>query len=306
MTSRLIRHPRRDDLLARVQALDPAVDYEAIYQIMALQEFSWDMITALNLAFYRTFAAPRMASLLAHTGEVQKDPTKRANDTGLFMYDLIASGLHSDRGLEIVRRLNGMHRRWRIDNEDYLYVLAAFVVVPTRWVDSAGWRPLSAAEKTASVHFYGELGRLMGIRGLPATYPEVAAVFDAYEHRHLRYSDHAAQLLASTRDVLKDRLPNPLRFLAGPLLRAMLDRRLCTCFGLQPAGPVLRNAFRAALAIRGAILRRRPPQPAPWFTPGQALSAYPRGYQLADLGPAEHVRQNHPKDETSPSLNSRP
>lgn len=284
----LTRHPKRDDLLSRVSTLDPEVDYEAIYQILALHEFPWDMVTALNLAFYRTFAAPRMAALLVQTGEVQKEPTKRAADTGLFMYDLIASGLHSQRGLDIVRQLNGMHRRWEIEAEDYLYVLAAFVVVPARWIDSVGWRPLSDNEKSASVRFYGELGRLMGISDLPNTYEAVANVFDAYETRHLRYSSNAATLLEATRSVLESRLPSRLQFLAGPLLRAMLDEPLSRCFGVRPAGPLLRTSFAGALSVRRAVLRRRGPRADPWFTPGRAMSLYPTGYDLADLGPAAH------------------
>ncbi len=283
------RHPQRHALLAQVQALDPARDYEAIYRTTALHEFPWDMVTALNLAFYRTFAAPRMAALLVHTGEVLHQPAKRAADTGLFMYELIASGLHSDRGREVVRRLNRMHRQWPIEAEDYRYVLAAFVVVPTRWINQVGWRRLSDAETDAAVRFYAELGRLMGIRGLPASYLQVAALFDAYERQHLRYSDDSARLLAATRTVLESRLPRRLQFLAGPLLRALLDPTLCACFGVRPAGVVLRTVLRTALAARRAHLRRRPPRLDPWFTPGRRLSAYPNGYQLSDLGPVKGI-----------------
>ena len=285
----LRRHPEREALLRQIEHLDPERDYEEIYRLMALHEFPWDTVTALNLAFYRTFAAPRMAALLVQTGEVLSRPTKRATDTGLFMYELIAGGLHSDRGREVIRRLNRMHRRWPIEMEDHRYVLAAFVVVPTRWINSAGWRPLSDTETRAAVRFYAELGRLMGIRGLPATYPQVAALFDAYERQHLRYSEDSARLLAATRTVLESRLPSRLQLLAGPLLRALLDPTLCACFGVRPAGLVLRTALRTALAARRAHLRRRPPRPAPWFTPGRPLSGYPDGYQLSDLGPVREI-----------------
>lgn len=282
---RLGHHPQRRALLAQIESSDPATDYERIYRITALQEFPWDTVTALNLAFYRTFAAPQTAALLVQTGEMLNRPTKRATDTGLFMYDLIASGLHTDRGQEIIDRLNRMHRRWPIEPEDYRYVLAAFIVVPTRWINTMGWRRLSPTEVDAAVRFYGELGRLMGVRGLPGTYAEMEAVFDDYERRFLHYSSDSARLLAATRGVLESRLPSRLQVLAGPLLRALLDDKLCECFGVRPAGPLLRTSLRLTLAGRSAVLRRRPPRPAPWFTAGRALSLYPEGYQLSDLGP---------------------
>ena len=133
----------------------------------------------------------------------------------------------------------------------------------------------------------------MGVQGLPTTYQQAAEVFDAYERRHLRYSDNAAQLLAATRTVLESRLRTRLQFLAGPLLRAMLDDNLAKCFGVPPAGPVLRATFRGALAARRALLRRRAPRLEPWFRPGRAMSLCPKGYQLADLGPAGHQGQTH-------------
>jgi hypothetical protein len=160
-------HPDRFAHVQRLAALDPQTDDHEIYRTTALMEFPWEMRFGLNLAFYRTFAAPRIAALLAHTGEMERQPQKRAMDSGMFMYELIEHGLDHERGKEVVRRLNQMHRRWDIDNEDYVYVLAAFVVAPTRFIDENGWRKLTPVEREATASFYRQLGRHMAIRDLP-------------------------------------------------------------------------------------------------------------------------------------------
>lgn len=280
----MLGSPHRGDPLARSRQLNPHTDYEEIHRIVALHEFPWDYVTALNLAFYRVFAVPRMARLLVRTGEMEGRPAKRAQDTGLILYELIAAGLHSERGLTLVRSMNRMHRSWPIEEEDFRYVLAAFMVVPIRWIEDWGWRRLDTVEVEALARYYLELGRLMGIRDMPEDYAGIEGLFDAYERQHLAYSPEGACLLAATRDVIAERLPVGTRFLAGPLLRAVLGTRLSPFLGADPPGWSLRAAFRAAVGVRGAIMRRMPPRRTPWFTAGQATSVYPGGYAVDDLG----------------------
>ena len=278
-------HPRRYDLADEFAGMDPQREAHRIYRASALIDFPWETRFGLNLAFYRTFAAPRIAGLLAHTGEMERRPEKRAIDTGLLMYELIEHGFDHPRGREVVRGLNHMHHRWAIENEDYIYVLATFVVVPTRWTDEFGWRKTTTVEREAAASFYCELGRRMNIRGIPVSYDEYAAFFDDYERHHVSYSAAGARQMAATQRVIADRLPRPLRPLAVPATAALLDERLCRALGLEPAGPMVRRLTRAALRIRGAVVRRRPPRTTSWFAPGRPVSVYPQGYQLSDLGP---------------------
>ena len=76
-------------------------------------------------------------------------------------------------GRAAVRRMNQMHGAYDISNDDKLYVLSAFVVMPIRWLDTYGWRRLTEAERVASANYYVELGRHMGIRDIPRHPPGV-------------------------------------------------------------------------------------------------------------------------------------
>jgi len=176
---------KRLDHLHRIRQLDPDRDHEEIYRTSALLEFPWDTLMGLNLAFYRTFAVPSIARLLESTGEMVQRTRKRADDTGLLMFEMIQHGLTHERGRAAVRRLNQIHRRFAIPDDEYRYVLGCFVVVPIRWLDRFGWRRLCCHERRASYVFYRELGRHMGIPDVPDSYDAFAEFFDDYEARHL-------------------------------------------------------------------------------------------------------------------------
>src|SRR5436305_426234 len=80
-----------------------------------------------------------------------------------------------------LRRINRAHARWPISEEDSRYVLATLLVVPMRWLDRYGWRPVTATERRAAYLYHRELGLRMGVRAWPEGYDEVAAFLDAYE-----------------------------------------------------------------------------------------------------------------------------
>jgi hypothetical protein len=276
---------RRREWLA---SLDPVDDAPLLYRTLVLYEFPFELRFGLNLAFYRTFAAPRIAALLARTGAMAHDPDKRAFDTGLIMYELIAAGFDDPRGRRMVAALNRMHGRWPIAQEDFRYVLSAFVVAPTRWVDQWGWRRLTSHERTATATFYAELGRRMTIERVPITYDGFADVFDDYERRHLAPTDAGGRLMGLTQSVIAEQLPHVLRpvghRVAPVLTAALIDDHLATCLGLRPVGPATHRVARAAFAARRAVLRRLPPACEATFTPGMPVAAYPDGYTLDDLG----------------------
>src|SRR5215469_16968422 len=105
--------------LTYLRSLDPVTDHEEIYRTVAQYEFGWETMLGLNLAFYRTFGIPAIAELLRSTGEMTERTRKRADDTGLLMYELITNGLESEHGRAAVRRLNQIHRRFQIAPDDY-------------------------------------------------------------------------------------------------------------------------------------------------------------------------------------------
>src|SRR5919112_21086 len=80
-----------------------------------------------HLALFRTFASPRIGALLHKTGEFEARAQKRYDDTDLIVSEIVEHGPDSERGARAIARMNAIHARFAIANEDFLYVLSTFV-----------------------------------------------------------------------------------------------------------------------------------------------------------------------------------
>ncbi|MDQ0618106.1 hypothetical protein QFZ33_002130 [Arthrobacter globiformis] len=272
--------------LRRQETANPD-NWAATIRNMALFDLAADMELGFFLSYYRNFAIPSIAATLHTNGEIQQRPMKRSYDTAIVIYELIANGLDSDRGREMIALLNHVHRNVPGNKDDFLYVLLTLLVVPIRWTQQNAWRQPTTAELAAASRFFTELGFRMNIDSMPGTYAEGEQFFDSYEETHVAPSLEGQQLMDATVQVFQGRLPRPLRPLAGQIISAMLDdSRLVSALGLPRATGLSRTTLKGGLAIRNAIRRRRPLEQKPHFTPGKAGSSlYPNGYSLGQIGP---------------------
>src|SRR5438477_391042 len=162
----------RSPVLEQIRRLHPEKDHQQIVFLSMRVDFPFDTTRALEFALFRTFSVPRIAALLDHTGEFQQRAQKRYDDTDIVVSELIERGYDSERGRAALRRMNQLHGRFEIANEDFLYVLSTFVFEPIRWNARFGWRPLCEQERLALFYFWREVGRRMGIKQLPTNYEE--------------------------------------------------------------------------------------------------------------------------------------
>jgi len=277
-------HPSRRQSQAHLDDLARQDQWEELYRRTMLWEFPDDALLGFQLAFYRPFAVPRMARILASSGAFSADTEKRSYDTGLVMYEIIHAGLDSPVGHRMIALMNRMHRRWDIPQDDFTYILNAFIVVPLRHIERVGWRKPLDVERAASWRFYRRLGELMGILTLPTSYDEAATMLDQYEAQHVRTSEDGRRLGAAVLQVLRRRLPAPLRPIAPQVNAALIgDPRVAAAIGLPSAGAVeglILNLSR----VTGRLTAAKPAPTRSWFTPGQpAGQIYPHGYHLDDL-----------------------
>jgi hypothetical protein len=268
-------------------ALDPASDYHEMYRVLVTHEFPWDFNQSLSFALFRTYAVPSIGSLLYRTGEFARSPQKRYDDTVILLDTILEHSLDAARGRDALRRMNQMHGAYAISNDDLRYVLATFVVTPDRWIEDYGWRRLTDAERTASANYYCNLGRHMGIRDLPETFLDFAALLDRYEQEHFAY-DAAGRAVADATLRLFTTFPkNRLapRRLMYRFSYALMDDRLLRAFRYPHPSRVDRAVARAALRARGRYVRTRPPRMQPLFARQlPQVRGYPDGYDVTTLG----------------------
>jgi hypothetical protein len=275
----------RDHWQRRIQELDPDVDFVEIYRIMGGYEFPWDMTQSLGLALYRTYAVPSIGQLLAATGEFHRRTHKRYADTGLILDAVLEHGFGHPTGRAAIRRMNQMHGAFAISNDDMRYVQSTFVVIPMRWMDRFGWRPMSETERRASANYYRELGRHMNIKDSPTSHQEFAAYLDAYERAHFAYSPGGRGVSDATLSLLIGFYPRPLRPLLRRFTLALLDPPLRDAFRYPPPGAVTQTLAEAGLRARAAVERRLPPRRRPRYVRElREFAIYPGDYRVDQLG----------------------
>jgi hypothetical protein len=290
---------RRYDRQAHLATLDPVADHWEIYQQLATLEFPWDMRQALGFALFRTYAVPSIGALLHETREFGARVQKRYDDTALLLDAVLEHSMASAEGRTAVRRINQMHGSYDISNDDLRYVLATFVVVPTRWLDRFGWRRLTEAERAATAEYYRQLGRHMGIRDLPADYAGFAALLDAYEQEHFAFDPGGRAVADATVELLltfppTNRVPKRL---SRWFVRGLLDAPLAAAFGYPTPGRLQAAVCGGAVKLRGRAVRRQPPRTTPVRTRDlPEIRSYPGGYRVEELGtfPRCPVRHEEP------------
>jgi hypothetical protein len=276
---------RRSPYLEEILRLDPVADHERIVHLDTCYEFPFDTTRSLELALFRTFAAPSIGSLLDSTGEFAGRAQKRYDDTDLILSTIAESGYSSEEGKRAIRRMNRIHGRFEITNEDFLYVLSTFVFEPIRWNARFGWRPLVDHERLASFHFWRAVGSRMAIKDIPEELAEFERYNVEYERRNFRPTDAGMRVGRATRSMFLSWFPFVPERVGAPAIHALLDDPLLDAFGFPRPPRLLRRAATAALRGRARVVAILPHRRHPRLRTRMRHRTYPDGYAIEALGP---------------------
>lgn len=272
-------------ILDEIRSLDPLRDHRRIVYLSTCFEFPFDTTRALEFALFRTFAVPSISALLDRTGEFQNRAQQRYDDTDLIVSELMEWGYDSERGKRALRRMNQLHGRFDIANEDFLYVLSTFVFEPIRWNERFGWRRLCEQERLAYFHFWCEVGRRMNIRDIPEEFDRFEAFNREYERKHFRFTDTNQRVGASTRELFVTWFPRICAPAVRAAIYAMLDDSLIVAFGFRRASWPMRAMVSGALKLRAGALRLAPAKRRPRLRTEMRHRSHPNGYTIEELGP---------------------
>jgi hypothetical protein len=272
-------------ILREIERLDPAMDHVRIVHLSACWDFPFDTTRALEFALYRTYCVPSISGLLERTGEFLQRPQKRYDDTDLIVSELMEWGYDSDRGKRALRRMNQIHGRFSIANDDYLYVLSTFVFEPIRWNARFGWRPLCEKEKRSYFLFWREVGRRMNIRNIPDSLDEFEGFNLEYERANFTFRESNQRIGAATRDLFLSWLPRIVRPIVRPAIYAMMDDPLLDAFGFPKPSRWFRRIVEGFVRLRGRLAGLLPSRRKPRLRTETPTRTYPYGYRIEDLGP---------------------
>ena len=269
--------------LRRIETLDPQRDYHAITRLF-FEDFANIMLLPGFTGFMMNFAAPRVSRILAATGEIEHRVAKRFLDTALLARTVSDHGLGAPGpGRDAARRVNAMHRRYDIHEDDFVIVACDQLVMNLKIVDEFGWRPVTAAERASLLLHYAHETRYFGGRKpIPSTLDEAFAFWDHYLNTQLAYEPQNERMADTMLRFIKTLFPSPLRPLVAPMLLAQVDPRILRATGKKMPGAPGRKL--SAWSIR--LLSKQDPMPdnAPDGLRKLIDKIYPDGYTIDTLG----------------------
>lgn len=277
----------RYDILNRIRALDPARDHQQIVFLTGAYESPFLVQRALEFALFRTYAVPSIAKLLDETQQFERHGQRRYDDTSLIIAEIVENGYDSERGRAAIKRMNRLHHRFDIANDDYLYVLSTFIYEPIRWNRRFGWRDLDSKELEAGFIFWREVGKRMGIQAIPETFEAFQHFNEAYERRQFGYDEHNRRVAEATLRIFLNWYPAFLRPIIRPVLYAFMDAPLRAAFGFPEAPRWAKVLGIGGMKLRAKIIKWLPPRRRPHLLTQEKNRSYPSGYQIERLGPPD-------------------
>jgi len=257
---------------------------QAIAHRLACYDFPWDVTRSLELALFRTFASPRIAGVLHATGEFERRAQRRYDGTDLILATIVENGFDSDLGRRAIAQMNAIHGRFRIANEDFLYVLSTFTFEPLRWLDRFGWRALTDEERWGWFAFWREVGKRMHIRDIPEDLSAFEQFNRDYEAACFAGTEVGRAVGLAARDIFAGWFAPPVRPLVRAAISGLLDERVRQSFGF-PDSRVVGRLTTAALRVRALAVRLLPKRRRPLLRTALAHRSYPNGWRLDELGP---------------------
>jgi ER-bound oxygenase mpaB/B'/Rubber oxygenase, catalytic domain len=282
-------------------------DHEPIMRRMVGLDFVWDyQRSMIDLVFMKGLAAPRIAGMIGGNRYLQARPQKRYDDTAIVMIELVKHGYSSARGTQMIARMNAIHARFGIRQEDYVYVLTSFMFEPIRWNARFGWRRFTEIEKHANYCFWREVGKRMQLTAIPESYAACEQFNEQYERERLQRTASSVGLAAVMFRLLESWVPAVVRPLVRPGLSALVDDAVLACFDLPPAPRWLKWLVPAVLRLRARALRLWPRRRKPGYYVDKPLRSYVNGYSVAELGPPDDWRDDLPDNKSDNKLDNRP
>jgi hypothetical protein len=282
----------RSTVLDEIRGLDPKTECQRIVFLSTCVDFPFDTTRALEFALFRTFAVPSVAALLDSTGEFLVRSQKRYDDTDIIVSELVEHGYDSDRGRRALRRMNQLHKRFVISNDDFLYVLSTFIFEPIRWNERFGWRPLCEQERAAYFHFWREVGRRMNIKQIPAEFRTYEQFNRDYEKANFCHTPATHRVGLATRELFVSWFPRLLAPIVRSAIHALMDEPLLDAFGFSKSSRLMRWILNSGMQARALLLGIAPRRRKPRLRTETKHASYPAGYTIEQLGPEKTSDQS--------------
>ncbi|HEY5260661.1 MAG TPA: oxygenase MpaB family protein, partial [Solirubrobacteraceae bacterium] len=242
----------------RIAALDPVEENEEAARL-TFEVLYGDPIAihaSYLIGFSRQVAVPSIARVVYRGGggENLRDVARRTDDSLALFGAFFRWGHSSPQGRAAIARMEQIHKRFVITDEQKLYTLATLIFEAERIGRQLGFNPFTANQREASWRFWRGVAEQMPLGGLPPTAGELWRWMLEYEREHWRYTDDGRHVVDRFFEDWTTRwFPRPVRGLGRQILLALMDEDLRAVLRLE--GPsrrvewLLRASARAYLPL---------------------------------------------------------
>jgi hypothetical protein len=250
-------------LQRRIEALDPACEDQEIARL-TFEVLFGDPISvhaALLTGFSRQVADPGIAEVIYRGGEgkVLRGVARRNDDTLALFGAFFKWGYSSPGGRAAIARMEQIHSRFPITDEQKRYTLATLIFEPERIAAHLRVDLFSAAQRQASWRFWCGVARQMPLGDLPASPEQLWGWMRNYERRNWRYSDAGRRVVDCFFEDWATRwFPRSAKPIARQLLLALMDADLRTALRLEAPSRPLDLLVRTSARAYSPLIRIRP------------------------------------------------
>jgi hypothetical protein len=255
----------------RIAALDPVEDNEEAARL-TFEVLYGDPIgvhAALLVGFSRQVAVPGIARVIYRGGggETLRDVARRIDDTLTLFGAFFHWGYSSPQGRAAIARMEQIHSRFAITDEQKRYTLATLIFEGERIGRHLGFNPFTASEREVIWRFWCGVAEQMPLGGLPPTAGELWRWMLEYEREHWRYTDDGRHVVDRFFEDWTTRwFPRPARGLGRQILLALMDEDLRAVLHLEdPSRRVQRLLRVSARAYLPLTLVRPLPTDRSWM-----------------------------------------
>lgn len=183
---------------------------------------------------------------------------KRYADTTVLVGEFLVNDIDSERACIAINRMNWIHSRYgsQIKMDQMVYTLCLLTCEALQWIDKYDWRQTTPLEKHASWVFWNEVGKRMGLVGVPGSWEECAEYIEAFEMRNMAPSEDNALIAKGVFALYASTIPAFLTPVVHAVLVAFMDSRLSGAFKLfERSSSIVRSILQFGLALRKYFVR---------------------------------------------------
>jgi hypothetical protein len=250
-------------LKRRIAAFDPEEDHEEVARL-TLEVLYGDPIgvhAALLIGFSRQVAVPSIARVIYRGGggETLGDIARRIDDTLALFGAFLKWGPSSPKGQAAIARMERIHSRFPITDEQKRYTLATLIFEPDRIGQHLGIDQFTAGQREAIWRFWRSVAEQMPLGSLPAMPEELRRWMLNYEREHWRYTNDGRRVVERFFEDWTTRwFPRPARGLGRQVLLAMMDEDLRAALHLETPSKQLERLLRAGIRASSPLTLVRP------------------------------------------------